>query len=68
MHVKTKNNTETVKSDKTWKGQKIINTDVVADVNPQTVYLNTGVVYAERNGVGYCYRNGEVVHTFTQTK
>ena len=61
--------TESVKSDKTWKGQKIINTsNVVEDVNPQTEYLNMGVVYAERNGIGYCYRNGEVVHTFTQNK
>jgi len=52
-----------VKSDKTWQGKKIIDADgdfLTVDAKSAE---NFGTVYTERDGVGYCYRNGEVVST-----
>lgn len=59
--------TKKVKSDKTWQGKKIIDADGDFLVVETKSEPNTGTVYAERDGVGYCYRNGEVVHTFNRS-
>lgn len=59
-----------VKSDRTWQGKKIIDADgdfVEVDSEKKSEG-NFGTVYVERDGVGYCYRNGEVVHTFASLK
>lgn len=58
------------KSDRTWQGKKIIDADgdfVEVDTKGKSEG-NFGTVYTERDGVGYCYRNGEVVHTFAARK
>jgi hypothetical protein len=60
--------TKKTKSDRTWQGKKIIDADGdFVTIEPKTSGDNTGTVYVERDGVGYCYRNGEVVHTFNRS-
>jgi len=60
--------TKKTKSDRTWQGKKIIDADGdFVTVEAPAPANNYGTVYAERDGVGYCYRNGEVVHTFNRS-
>ena len=60
--------TKKTKSDRTWQGKKIIDADGdFVTIEASTPANNYGTVYAERDGVGYCYRNGEVVHTFNRS-
>lgn len=59
--AKTTKKIKAVKSDRTWQGKKIAQdetTDVKSESDSSTKF---GTVYVERDGVGYCYRNGEVV-------
>lgn len=55
--------TKAPKSDKTWQGKKIIDADGDFTTVDSKNAENFGTVYVERDGVGYCYRNGEVVNT-----
>lgn len=58
------------KSDRTWKGKKIIDADgdfVTVD-QPATEEFKSGTVYVERDGVGYCYRNGKLVSEINYNK
>lgn len=60
--------TKKAKSDRTWQGKKIIDADGdFVTVEAPAASTNYGTVYVERDGVGYCYRNGEVVHTFNRS-
>jgi len=51
---------KTEKSDRAWKGTNILDGTTSEKETPNTAG-NYGTVYAERDGVGYCYQNGEVV-------
>ena len=51
---------KTEKSDRAWKGKNILDGTTSEKETPNTAG-NYGTVYAERDGVGYCYQNGEVV-------